>query len=58
MALAIVDPGLSAVVDSLASPWPATPMAPFGIPLNILATALLLLIALPVTVLILRDRRL
>lgn len=58
MVLAIVDPGLSAVVDSLASPWPATPMAPFGIPLNILATALLLLIALPVTVLILRDRRL
>lgn len=58
MALAIVDPGLSAVVDSLASPWPATPMAPFGIPLNILATALLLLVALPVTVLILRDRRL
>lgn len=58
MVLAAVTPGISAVAERLANPWPSTPMAPFGIPLNLLATALLLLVAVPATFLILRDRRL
>ena len=49
--------GAAAFVDAIVTPSPTNPMTPLGIPLNLLAIAILLFITVPMTVLVLRDNR-
>ena len=48
---------VSTVVESIATPSPSNPMMPIGIPVNLFATTVLLVLIIPTTLLLLRDRR-
>ena len=48
---------VSTVIESIATPSPSNPMMPIGIPVNLFATTVLLVLIIPTTLLLLRDRR-
>ena len=59
VAAAIADPveSVGAMADNLVTPSRSNPMLPLGIPFNLFATTVLLVVVIPSTFLLFRDRR-